>query len=145
MPQVAEYRLHRGKTPAVLNASLGAVYARFHFVGVAHAVFLAPEERHLSHLGFLRGEQATIPMHARHAVALCTLELHRRIAVDRAAAAVAVELFSGRADTRSGLRVVVEVFRLVASCLLWLAANGRICESMLNALLCVFICGSYPE
>ena len=90
---VAEHRLHRGEALAVLDAPFRAVDARFHFVGVAHAIPLALKERHLSHLGFVRLEQAAITVRARHAVALRALELHRRIAVDRAVAAVAVELF----------------------------------------------------
>ena len=98
VPQIAKHRLHGGEALAVSGAPLRAVDARFHFVGVAHAIPFALKERHLSHLGFVRLEQAAITMRTRHAVALRALELHRRIAVDGATAAVSVELFTRRAE-----------------------------------------------
>ena len=47
---------------------------------------------------------------------------HRRIAVDRAVAAVAIELFARRTDACSRLRIMVEVLGLVARSLFGLAA-----------------------
>src|SRR3990167_296894 len=122
VPQIAEHRLHGGEALAVLDAPFRAVDAGFHFIGVAHPVFLAPEERYLPHLGLLRGQQTTITMRTWYAIALRALELHRRVAVDRAAAAVAVKLFARRADACSRLRVVVEILWLVACRLLGLAS-----------------------
>ena len=114
VPQIAEHRLHGGEALAVLDAPFRAVDAGFHFIGVALPVFLAPEERYLPHLGFLRREQAAITMRTRHAIALRTLKLCRRIAVDRAVAAVTVKLFSRRTGACPSPRVVVEIFWLIA-------------------------------
>ena len=73
--QVAEHRFHSSEASAVCNAPFRAVNPLFHFVGVTHAAIgLALEECHLSHLGFLRGEQAAVSMLARYAVALCAFE-----------------------------------------------------------------------
>ena len=123
VPQIAEYRLHRGKAPAIPDASLRTIDTCFHFVGIAHAIPLALKERHLSHLGLVRLEQAAITMLARHTVALRALEFHRRITIDRAATSVAVKLLARRANTCACLRVVIEI--------LWPVARGLFGSSAL--------------
>lgn len=98
VPQIPEHRLHRGEALAILDTPFRAVDAGFHLVGVTFlSIGFAREERYLPGLGFLRCKQTAISMCTRHAVALCALKLHCRIAVDRAVAVVAVELFAGRA------------------------------------------------
>ena len=112
--QISEHRLDRGEALAIQDAPLRTVYLALHLVGVTFLPRFAVEERDLLYLGFIRFEQTFVALCARHAVALCALELHRRIAVDGAVAAVAIELFARRADAGFCFRVVVEVAGLVA-------------------------------
>lgn len=96
--QVAEHRLDRRKASGDHVLSLRAVNALAHQgQHIGHmAGALAPQEGHLSGRCLIRLAQALSPQGAGAAVALGAVELHGRVALDRAVLAIAVELLACR-------------------------------------------------
>lgn len=113
--QVAEHWLHGRKAAGDHRAAGVAVDAAAHTRQGIVPLGLRQEERHLARSSLFRCAQAPLALQATEAVAQRALELDRRLALDQAVAAVAIQLLARRADAGLVLGIEVEVGRGVAA------------------------------
>jgi hypothetical protein len=120
VPDVAKHRIHRADALAVALPSLGTVNALLHRLEhIMGTALVLLEDRHLPHRRALWVAQAQLPLSAWPAAALAAGVLVAASPVDRAGAAVAVELLTRRADAVALVIGHPEVLGPVQPDLLW--------------------------
>ena len=117
--QVAEHRFHRGETAGDHRAPGRAVDTPAHAAQGIVLFGFRQDEGNLAGCSLIGSTQALFALQAAQAVAQRAFELDRRLALERAVTAVAVQGFTRWTDARLVQRVELEIGRGIAA-----AADG---------------------